>query len=324
MYQTPLDSTTNWWVASVFKSIALPCVPLFVMLSGALFLQSSKVNEPIRVFLKKRFNRIGLAFIFWSLIYLAWAFYVTNTELTLSNIFNGLVKGIFTGSYYHFWFLYLIVGLYLITPILRIVTTCGNRRLIRYLILLWFLGVAVVPIIQLIAGYDLPGVVFVIGGWVGYFVLGTYLQTVRLRPSTLYGLLFLGFILSLTGTWLLSFPLNSAGQPYLFFDYLSATVILASIALFMILSKFPADWPGSQHSKASRVLHAVSENTLPIYLFHIIILESLQRGFFGFQLSVTTLNPIVEIPLITVVTFFITFGLILVMKKVPVLKKLIG
>jgi hypothetical protein len=56
----------------------------------------------------------------------------------------------------------------------------------------------------------------------------------------------------------------------------------------------------------------------------VIILESLQRGYFGFKLSLTIINPIIGVPLITIVTFFITFGLVLIMGKIPVLKKLIG
>ena len=97
-----------------------------------------------------------------------------------------------------------------------------------------------------------------------------------------------------------------------------------SVTLFMILIKFPADWLGNKHPLAHRAIHVISINTLPIYLFHVIILQSLQRGYFGFRLSLTTMNPIVGIPLIATVTFSITLALVLVMKKVPVLKKLIG
>ena len=123
-----------WWTALVYKSLALSCVPLFVMLSGALLLQPAKLDEPIRVFLKKRLSRIGLAFGFWSMVYLAWGFYVTNVPVTLSNVVQGIVKDLFTGAWYHFWFIYLIVGLYLITPILRVIISNGNPRITRYLI----------------------------------------------------------------------------------------------------------------------------------------------------------------------------------------------
>lgn len=62
--------TTAWWAFDFFNSIARPCVPLFVMLTGYLLLQPTKVNEPLKVFFKKRFARIGLPFIFWGLSFL--------------------------------------------------------------------------------------------------------------------------------------------------------------------------------------------------------------------------------------------------------------
>jgi len=313
-----------WWTSTVYKSFTLSCVPLFVILSGALLLQPSKINEPIRVFFKKRFKRIGLAFIFWSPIYLIWAFFVSQTPITSNNIIQGSIFSLFSGSYYHFWFLYLIAGLYLLTPILRAVVSCDDKKILKYLILLWFVGVSIVPVIQLLSGYSLNDTLFVMGGSIGYFVLGAYLQRVKIRSSILYALFFLGFIFTIASTWLMRFPFNSIGQNYFFFDYLSANVILTSVSMFMILSKFPTDWPKNKHPIIRRVVHSISKNTLPIYLFHLIIMETLQRGYLGFKLSLTTMNPLLGIPVITIVTLFITLGLVLLMKKVPVLRTIIG
>src|SRR5208283_3699162 len=102
----PSGSTAYWWTAIVYKSLALSCVPLFVMLSGALLLQPAKLNEPIRVFLKKRLSRIGLAFAFWSAVYTAWSFYITKVPVTLSNVGQATLFDLFTGAYYQFWFIY--------------------------------------------------------------------------------------------------------------------------------------------------------------------------------------------------------------------------
>ncbi len=328
-------SSSYWWTGVVYKSLTLACVPLFIMLSGALLLRPQKVNEPIRVFLKKRLSRLGLAFVFWSAIYTIWGFYVYHVPVTLSNIYLSVVKDLFTGAWYQFWFIYLIVGLYLVTPILRVVIAYASPKIIRYLILIWFLGVAIVPLAQLASGYELDLVV-VIGGWVGYFVLGVYLQTIKLRNAVLYGLLALSFALTIFGVWLMNFPLSGLNTPYFFFDYLTVNVIVGSSALFMILMKFCADWPGPNHKNLGRLTHAISKNTLPIFLFHVLILEFFERGiftlilnyfkitFFSLTLNPSTLNPIIEIPLIAVLTFFITLGLVLVMRRVPILKKLIG
>ncbi len=153
--QAPSVPQEYWWTAVAYKSVSLVCVPLFVMLSGALLLQPAKLNEPIRVFLKKRLSRIGLAFAFWSAVYLAWGFFLTNTPVTLGNIGKGILYDLFSGANYQFWFIYLIVGLYLITPILRVIIAYGSDRILRYLLLLWFVGIAIVPILQLASGLTL-------------------------------------------------------------------------------------------------------------------------------------------------------------------------
>jgi surface polysaccharide O-acyltransferase-like enzyme len=313
-----------WWTALVYKSLALSCVPLFVMLSGALLLQPAKLDEPIRVFLRKRLSRIGLAFGFWSMVYLAWGFYVTNVPVTLSYVVQGIVKDFFTGAWYHFWFIYLIVGLYLITPILRIFISNGNPRITRYLISIWFIGIAIIPLIQFGLGYTLNAGVFIIGGFIGYFVMGNYLQKITLRPLILLELLIASFIGTVFAVWLMTYPLSSLGQNNYFLGYLTLNVIVGSAALFLILLKFKPDWPETKNTTTRRVIQAISNNTLPIFLFHIVILETFERGLLGFKISFTNLNPIVEIPLLAALTFFITFGLVLLMRKVPVLKKLIG
>lgn len=322
--QTSLESPVYWWSSTIYKSFALPCVPLFVILSGALLLQPSKTNEPIRVFLKKRFNRIGLAFMFWSAVYLVWAFLVTQTPVTFDNVIEGTLYSLFSGSYYHFWFLYLIAGLYLLTPILRKIVSVKDPKILKYLVLLWFVDVAVVPLIQMITGYSLNDTVFVVGGFIGYFVLGVYLQRVKVRSSVLHVLFFLSFIFTIVSTWFMHFHFDSIGQNYFFFGYLSVNVILASVTMFMLLSKLPVNWSRNIHPLVNRVVHAIGRNTLPIYMFHLIVMETLQRGYLGFKLSLTVMNPVIGIPVMTVVTLFITFGLILLMKKVPVLKTLIG
>jgi hypothetical protein len=56
----------------------------------------------------------------------------------------------------------------------------------------------------------------------------------------------------------------------------------------------------------------------------VIIIESLQKGYFGFTISITTMNPVLEIPLITTVTFFVSFGIIYLLKKVPYARRLLG
>ena len=75
-----------WWTSNIYDSIARSAVPLFVILTGALLLQPNKVDEPLRVFFKKRWNRIGIPFIFWGLIFFAWNFLVRGQSLSALSI----------------------------------------------------------------------------------------------------------------------------------------------------------------------------------------------------------------------------------------------
>jgi surface polysaccharide O-acyltransferase-like enzyme len=311
------DAVVHFWAMNIYNSLSRVSVPLFVMLSGALLLQPSK-NESLRMFFKKRFLRIGPAFVFWGAAYFAWRFFVNHEALSIDSI----VRGIFTGPYFHFWFLYMIIGLYLITPILRLVVDHAERRLLTYFILLWFFAIAINPIIGIATGYRIDNNVFVIGGWVGYFLLGVYLQKERMRPVFLYGLLFVGLAWTIIGTWIISFTIGGNAS-YFFYDFLTANVILTSAALFQLLLGVSPDFFKNRIPRFGWLVSLISQYTLPVYLFHVMVVESLEKGYFGFKLSVTTLNPFIEIPLITAVTLFICVGVIFVLKKIPYVKKVV-
>ncbi len=309
----------RWFTVNTYDAFADPSVPLFVMLSGALLLQPSKV-EPIRVFLKKRAMRLGLPFIFWGAAYFLWRFFVNHEALTIDSI----IQGILTGPYYHFWFLYMLTGLYLVTPVLRVVTANADRRILRYFLTVVFFGTGVVPLLVLASGFIIETKLFAITGWIGYFVLGYYLLTTRIRSRFLYALYIFGFVGTVVGTYAVT--AFEGGHTGLFFlDYLSSgTVIIASAALFLILLKVSPSSLAMRFPRGSRFLHFVGCSTLAVYLFHVMVLESLQKGYFGFQISVNTMNPILEIPLITTATFFICIGLVFILKRIPVVKRLVG
>ena len=77
-----------WWISNVYDSISRTAVPLFIMLTGALLLTPTKTNESLRVFFKKRWNRIGIPVLFWGAIFFAWDFLVRGQPATLLYVFQ--------------------------------------------------------------------------------------------------------------------------------------------------------------------------------------------------------------------------------------------
>jgi surface polysaccharide O-acyltransferase-like enzyme len=312
-------NVTLWWTVNVYSAIARPAVPLFVMLTGALLLQPSKVTEPIGQFFRKRMKRIALPFIFWGIVYFIWRFYVNQEVVSYEQI----VTGILSGPYNHFWFLYMLIGLYLVTPILRIVITHSEWITIRYFFFIWLLGTAITPLITLSGSFRLHDSVFIFTGWIGYFFFGAYVQKIRLHSWILYITLFFGIIGTILGTYMVTGVLGGR-QGQLINDPCSICAIAASITLFLLLTNLsPVDYR-SQRVSIGKLIKYISQNTLAIYLLHVIVMEIFQKGYIGVKISLSTLNPIIEVPLITAVTLFSCLGLIYVLKKIPYVKKIIG
>jgi surface polysaccharide O-acyltransferase-like enzyme len=235
----------------------------------------------------------------------------------------GSVSSFLTGAYYQFWYIYLIAGLYLITPLLRAGIASKNGRLIGYLIKVWFISICLLPLLPLLTGYHLNGELFVMGGYSGYYLLGYYLQRNRLRQRYMYTFIAVGLALTLASTWVMTINVPLVENDYVFFDYLAVNIVLMTVGAYSLLARSPADWPGPKHPHVRKTLRVISDNTLPVFLFHVIILETLARGLLGFTLNLTVL-PLVMVPFASAAIFALTLGLILLMKKVPVLRKLVG
>jgi surface polysaccharide O-acyltransferase-like enzyme len=321
-YRIPGEITptvvVNWFTADVFGAIGYLGVPLFVMLSGALLLNPAKADEPMGVFFKKRFNRIGLPLIFWTVVYFIWSFNVWGKPVTLFNIEQGLISG----SYPILWFLYLLVGLYLITPILRTLVKHIDRKKFKLLLAIWFVGTVSVPLVHTFTNFNYNPVMFVITDWVGFFLLGIYLTETKIHSTIAYLGLIFGLLVAIVGDWFLTASMGEQFTGY-FHGYLSFNMIIASAALFLILIRIPYGRIDSGNSSINRFIRWVEHNTLPIYLVHIIVLESLQLGLLGFSFPYTY-NLLVDVPLLALVTFVLTAAIVYPLKKIPFVMKLIG
>ncbi len=308
-------------MVDVYQSFGRMGVPLFVMLTGALLLTPSKIDENLGVFFKKRFSRIGLPLIFWGIVYFAWDFLVENKPFSPDFV----IQSILTGPYLQFWYMYMLVGLYLLTPFLRVMVAHANKQLFKYFAVLWFVGTAFVPFINLLTSYKVDGNFFLIPAFVGYFILGAYLVNVQVHRRILVALMAAGLFLTAFGTYILAWIVGGTTQ-YFFQEYVSPTTILASVAFFLLLNtvKMPVTVKSSRPSLGRRLMRLISENTLAIFFLHLIVLYIIQRGYGGFALNGNTVNSIVGVPLAAVLTLFICLAIIVPLKKVPYLKKFIG
>jgi surface polysaccharide O-acyltransferase-like enzyme len=101
------------------------------------------------------------------------------------------------------------------------------------------------------------------------------------------------------------------------------TVILGSAGLFFLLTTIPPSRI-ERYITVNRVIRWVSQNTLPIYLIHIIVLVAFSNRIFGVFLNTPTHIPLLDVPIYTLLVFGVSAGAVYVLKQVPYLKKLVG
>ena len=165
-------------------------------------------------------------------------------------------------------------------------------------------------------------VMFIFTGWAGTFMLGVYLLQKPPRSWVVWGCFVAGLLVAIVGDAVAPYYYGVDAVGF-FHEYLSFGIILASAALFMALAAIPAVRI-QKHSVFNRVVGWVGKNSLGIYLVHVMVLEAFQFGYFGFKINMDVLSPIVEIPLLTVLTFAVTAAIVYAITKIPYAHKILG
>ena len=181
---------------------------MFLMLSGALMLDPGKPFQ-IRTLYRKNILRILTAFLFWSALY-ALDTYFANRD------WRGAVVAFVNGRY-HMWFLFMILGFYLLTPAYR--KMAESVEVLRYLIAVMVVFTLFLPtVISLLIYWNLPHTATILPpldtdvswtrmgflpAYATYYFLGSYLNQQEVRKkaqivSYLLGISAYLFVLALT------------------------------------------------------------------------------------------------------------------------------
>lgn len=128
-------ASLNWQILNFWDGLSRFCVPVFIMISGAIFLNPDFDLSWEKLF-KKYLRRIVVSYLIWQLIYCGWYYFAKGGDLVT-------VAKFLIGSYDHLWYLPMIAGLYLVTPLLR--PLARRRQLLEYYLLLALLFAWLLP-----------------------------------------------------------------------------------------------------------------------------------------------------------------------------------
>lgn len=304
----PDVSSVTWWIGNIAEAFSRWCVPLFVMVSGALLLSTSENLAPIDFYIK-RTSRLFPSIAFWTLIYIVFREY---TEPTFSLIVaaKSIVSGI---PYYHLWYLYMVVGLSLATPFLRQLVSGIHPDSLRLLIMGSFTIAAIESALGG-TGFTSLGVTFLprFLPFVGYFLAGYYLFNfpIELRSRWLVSIIFFcGFFIAI-GTGVLLLVLGPISYKFLeiMYSFLNPIVVIMSLCIFLLFTK---------RSISLGPLQRIAPITLGVYVIH-----PLWMWFFAkFGVTGFLVHPLIGIPTTTILVFALSAVSVALLANIPALRR---
>jgi surface polysaccharide O-acyltransferase-like enzyme len=260
-----------WSLTNFLDSIARPAVPLFLMVSGALLLSNEKLDESKKNFFIKRVRRLLIPCVTWILFYFGWRACRGNI-FSFHEVVVDLVQGT---AYYHIPFLYYLIGIYLITPLLRLFVRSATNSDLVYALAIWFVSVCIIPLSSKFFQVSVSVPLTVAGGLIGYFLLGHYLSVCKIPKAWILVLTFLvGFFITDAGTLCLT-KANGVLDEF-FYVYTSVGVVSEAAAYFLICRKLLIS-SESKNSVWKALVGAISANSFGIYLIHPFVLDLIQQ-----------------------------------------------
>lgn len=316
-YSTDVN-TQAWFVMNAYNGLQRWNVPVFVMISGALVLGK---EISLKQLYSKKIIRMIIVFIFWSLLYACWDLF-SNNDYNIKHFIREVVFG-----HYHLWFMYMLVGLYMIVPLLSIIVK--NKRLTKYFLVLALVFAFTLPGLNDIMEQIVPNLSealttvlskmqlnFVLG-FSGYFVLGYFLYRTPISRKTefiLYILGLLGVIFTIGATIGLSNWLNLPMTCFL--SNLTLNTFIVSVAVFTFFKQHLNKPVNSQ--KTQNLIMFISKCTFGVYLIHPFFIEALNKFA---NINTLSFNPILSIPVISLVVFLASLMVSVLFNKIPVINK---
>ena len=311
-------SDEQWIIADIYGGIARIAVPLFFMISGYLLLPRS---ESLSVFYTKRMLKILIPFLVWSLIYLGWYCGNHPNTCTPSLAWDLLLV---QGTYYHLWFLYSLISIYLILPILRLmIKPDTDNRILWYLIVLWLIFQPALTSAHKFWNFSIKLNAPLATGFVCYFVLGYLLAEITLSRTRIIlstAIWVIGTLITIFGTYL--FTRNSGQFEGFFYDFVSINVILISSAAFLLL-RWVSERKPFTSPNAQAMLRTIATRTFGIYLIHILIIEVLSSWIPFLHINSLMGNAIWSVPLVSTIVFTLSFLIVRILQKIPILKYIV-
>ena len=330
---------------AIYGSVLRPCVPLFVMITGALLLP---VRGDASTFYKKRIPRVFYPFLIWSVLYnlFPWItgllglnpqiildFFPYAGEEVMQQSFSVSLEYIlmipfnFSILAVHMWYIYLLIWLYLYLPVFSAWVEKASERAKLMFLLAWGVTLLLPYYYQFVSNYlwgtcswNSFGMLYAFAGFNGYLLLGHYLKNLEwsLKKTLAIGIpmFAVGYAVTFLGfRHITALPEYTDEMLELFFTYCSLNVVMMTIPVFMLAKKVKVN-----SERMKKALANLTVCGFGIYMIH----------YFFTGPSVVLMRAInmpigLQIPVAAILAFAVSWGLVwLIYRAGKVAKYIVG
>lgn len=313
----------SWWAAVVLDLGSVWAVPVLVMVSGALLLDPRAHRPGPLAFYTRRLSRLGPAIVFWHLFYLLIVrIWMGSESIGLGRLFQLVADG---EVYTHLYFLWLIVGLYVVAPVLAPFLAEGlPGRSLAFAATALVGTVVIFVFINLSAMVGSPRPIFLglFTQWlpyVGYFAMGWALRNLVLgRRGTAIVAVVTAVLLAEIIAQYAARPEYPALQAILPVSYLGATVVMASIGVFILGNSMMAHM--KLPDRQLRLLSHLSQASFGAFLTHFFFIAIMRTRLPALTEALSSSFAAALLAYACVVA--LSFGVSLVALRLPIVRRI--
>ena len=305
-------------ISNTLGQILHYAVPIFFMITGAIFLQENKQIDLSTLYKKyiKRYVLIILIF-GWGFAFIE---QISNKEYSFMAIVNSFICMIKGETWAHMWYLYTLIGIMMILPIIKLIVekSSENNNLIKYTLIILIIFSCFATLMEDMFGFKI-GIVNPINSiYIAYMIWGYLIdkKTDRCNIKIPVSVIFIASIIIIACNIAreklkLQFlePIGSYNSP---------VIMLMSIALFELIKELINN-KKHRNTKLDEFILGISKYTFGVYIIHMF--------WINVAYKLLKINPYGELMIGKVIILYIcTISLSIIstkiLKKLPIIKKL--
>lgn len=296
-----INQAETWNALNLYDSISRCSVPVFFMISGYLMLGKGYETMP---FYRKRFIRILPPFVFFSALF----FVLSGNGY---NIFTFLSRFLNDKIYSHFWFMYILAGIYILFPFINGMWKNITKKDKNILVAIFFI-ISVLSITK----YNLASLLGLHVSCIWFFILGGWLRDIKLNRALCLSAYLISSVCIFILTYRIYIESGQFSQKY--YSYTHPLVVIQAISIFSFINSINT---GTGLRPAWRgILKELSVLSLGVYLIHPVFIIGLDK--FGYTNSY--INPLIAIPAKALLCYGASLFSIYIMSRIRVLRYFSG